>query len=59
MDSMEVALSTGTFKLHPVGHTLEQSHLRPQLTGEVPGGGEPGEPGVGLSSTRPSSLCKA
>lgn len=25
----------------------------------VPEGGEPGEPGVGLSSTRPSSLCRA
>lgn len=24
-----------------------------------PEGGEPGEPGVGLSSTRPSSLCRA
>lgn len=27
--------------------------------GVVPEGGEPGEPGVGLSSTRPSSLCRA
>lgn len=27
--------------------------------GAVPEGGEPGEPGVGLSSTRPSSLCRA
>lgn len=26
--------------------------------GTVPEGGEPGEPGVGLLSTRPSSLCR-
>lgn len=30
----------------------------PTLPGAVPEGGEPGEPGVGLSSTRPSSLCR-
>lgn len=31
----------------------------PALASTVPEGGEPGEPGVGLSSTRPSSLCRA
>lgn len=44
-----------------VGHTLDILHQAQRLLpclGAVPEGGEPGEPGVGLSSTRPSSLCR-
>ena len=53
---------------HPGGHTLDilptaTASLGPETSlptgGAVPEGGEPGEPGVGLSSTRPSSLCRA
>lgn len=42
----------------PWTFSIRAQRLSPCLGG-VPEGGEPGEPGVGLSSTRPSSLCRA
>lgn len=38
---------------------LGQCHLQWQGEGALPEGGEPGEPGVGLSAAKPSSRCRA
>lgn len=49
--------------IHLGRFSYRQGSIRAQrllpCPGTVPEGGEPGEPGVGLSSTRPSSLCRA